>query len=87
MTEREQTITLVADGHQDAGHPRHVRNLGRCRGCGQRILWALTFKNRKPIPFDDLELSGRLSDDGSTETVSAEGVHWRTCPRAEEFRR
>lgn len=87
MSEREQTVVLVADGYQENGRPRHVRNIGRCRGCGQQILWALTAKNRKPIPFDDLELSGRLSDDGSTEVVSADGVHWRTCPKAEAFRR
>ncbi len=87
MTERDVTIVLVADGYQAPGRPRHVRGIGRCRGCGLKILWALTAKNHKAIPFDDLELSGRISDDGSTEIVSADGVHWRRCPKASEFRR
>lgn len=77
-----RTVALVADGI-DGYH----RNVGTCRGCGQKILWCLTAKNRKPIPFDDLELSGILSDDGEIEVVETDGLHWATCPNAKDFRR
>ena len=62
------------------------RGEGRCRSCQQKILWATTVAG-KAIPFDDLELSGFLSDDGTVETVSADTVHFRTCPNADDFRR
>jgi len=80
MTER--TVTLLADGVDG-----HHRGVGTCRGCGQRILWCHTAPAHRPIPFDDLELSGSQSDDGSIETVSADSVHRRTCPAANQFRR
>ena len=78
----DRTVTLLADGVGG-----HFRNVAPCRGCRQQILWCRTALNHKPIPFDDLELSGSLSDDGSIETVSADTVHWRTCPDANRFRR
>jgi hypothetical protein len=82
----ERTIRLLADGVQPPGERTHVRTIDRCRGCGQQILWCKTAKNHKAIPFDDLELSGSLSDDGEIETVGADTVHWGTCPKADQFR-
>ena len=82
----DRTIQLLADGVRPAGERTYVRTIDRCRGCHQQILWCRTAKNHKPIPFDDLELSGSLSDDGEIETVSAERVHWATCLKAEQFR-
>lgn len=57
---------------------------GRCRGCGQGILWALTIAQR-PIPLD---LWAPLRPgDGSRAYVRSEDTHWSTCSDRSQFAR
>ena len=64
---------------------------GRCRGCGQPIVWVETRTgakhplNGEPIPITtqpDL-FSGRVLMEIDTAITTS---HFATCPRAEEFR-
>ena len=74
------TITLRADGIEC-----RPRGVGRCKSCGQSIVWCTT-EAGKAIPFDD-EPAVVATLNGDLEEVSADNVHWRTCPQAKDFRR
>ena len=78
----ERTVRLLADGVLG-----YSRSVAPCPGCGRRILWCRLAAGHVPIAFDDLELSGLLSEHGRIETVSARSAHRRTCTCTHPFRR
>lgn len=69
----------------------HPRNSGLCKGCKRPIVWRRTVKHNRPICFDELpEVLRRFEDEVThrvVEVVTADTVHWRTCPASEKFRR
>jgi hypothetical protein len=75
------TIEILASGARGSRR----RGPGSCRACGQKIFWCATVAG-KPIPFDvNPEIVQMREFD--VEEVSAERVHWRTCPKADTFRK
>ncbi len=76
--------------------------MAECRGCGAPIVWAVTEKNRKPIPLDVKPVErGNLSVVSRVATprgmaplvryvehgIGDRTSHRSTCPEAESFRR
>lgn len=56
---------------------------GRCRGCGQTIVWLRTHAGR-PTPCDPKEVT-LVADDG--KVVKGRVSHFATCPKAGTFRK
>jgi hypothetical protein len=77
---RAETIQILREGAPGARR----RGVTGCKACGQKMLWCTTVAG-KAIPFD--VMPEPITVQGDVETVSAEHVHWRTCPKAGEFRR
>lgn len=63
---------------------------GLCRGCGAKLVWVLSYPNKKPMPFSGpvriVERTGIVEGDARVLVVSTENVHWSTCPKASTFR-
>lgn len=63
--------------------------LGKCRGCGAPLSWAITYPMRKRLP---LTAPARIvrrdtADDGTRLAyVDRAAVHFVTCPKAKQFR-
>lgn len=61
------------------------KSAGTCRYCGAPIVWRITAKNGKNVPFDPGALSLGTSRDTareiSYETLSSEHCHFATCTK------
>lgn len=66
------------------------RGYGKCRSCGARISWYETVGGKR-MPFDGTPVPRRTEQHPDThqliEHMSADDVHWRTCPDADSWRR
>ena len=65
------------------------QNLGTCRGCGARIKWAITLKNRR-MPLEASAKPSLSTYDPAirrtTEIYDAKDTHWAQCPEAKRFK-
>jgi hypothetical protein len=70
-------------------------NVGKCRSCGKRILWAKTI-NDTPSPIDPEPVEGGNIDLGANgiayvvpvePSVKRHVSHFATCPGASKHRR
>ena len=75
------TIEILANGARGSRR----RGPGSCRGCNRKIFWCASVAG-KPIPFDVNPEIVRMREP-DVEEVSAEHVHWVTCPEAGKFKR
>ena len=65
--------------------------LARCRSCNAAIVWLKTSTGKNmPVDADFMAQIADLEHDDAPEfsyADHADGVHWRSCPHAEEHRR
>jgi len=67
-----------------------TKGRGTCRSCGATITWYRTWPNEKAMPFDGEPVARKSEHNERRELVelmSADDVHWRTCPDANTFRK
>ncbi len=76
----QKTVDVLVNGARGSRR----RGVSECRGCKRAIYWCASVAG-KPIPFD--ENPDPIAVHGDIETVSADLVHWRTCPKRDEFRK
>jgi len=65
-------------------------NVSRCRSCHAEIVWLKTVGGKNmPIDADFMAKIGDLDDDAPEFNYAdhADGVHWKSCPHADQHRR
>lgn len=76
---REALVRVYAD---TKGH-------GSCRACDAPLTWYETVAGKR-LPCEEDPVPRRSEHDAEGRLVlvlSADDVHWRLCPRADQFRR